>query len=82
MLTLSKYEAKTKEEALENALKELNVKEEDLFLKSEFVEGKLFKASKYIVSVIKKDDIKEYIDNFVGIDIAVLENGFVHPSSA
>lgn len=64
MVEIRTYEAKTKEEALENALKELDVKQEDLFLKSEFVEGKLFKPSKYIVSVIKKDDIKEYIDNF------------------
>lgn len=64
MVEIKTYEAKTKEEALENALKELGVKQEDLFLKSEFIEGKLFKPSKYIVSVIKKDDIKEYINNF------------------
>lgn len=64
MVEIRNYEAKTKEEALENALNELKVEKEDLFLKSEFVEGKLFKASKYIVSVIKKDDIKKYIDNF------------------
>ena len=64
MVEIKTYEAKTKEEALENILKDLNVKEQDLFLKSEFVEGKLFKASKYIVSVIKKDDIKNYIDKF------------------
>ena len=64
MVEIRNYEAKTKEEALENALQELNVKKEDLFLKSEFVEGKLFKPSKYIVSVIKKEDIKEYINNF------------------
>ena len=64
MVEIKKYEAKTKEEALEEALKELNLKDEDVFKKSEFVEGKLFKASKYIVSIIKKDDVKEYINNF------------------
>lgn len=64
MVEIKKYEAKTKEEALEEALKELNLKDEDVFKKSEFIEGKLFKASKYIVSIIKKDDVKEYINNF------------------
>lgn len=64
MIEIKTKEAKTKEEALEELLKELNVKEEEVFKKSEFVEGKLFKSSKYIVSVIKKDDIKEYINNF------------------
>lgn len=64
MIEIKKYEAKTKEEALNKALEELNVKQEDLFLKSEFVEGKLFKSSKYIVSVLKKDDIKKYINDF------------------
>ncbi len=64
MVEIKKYEAKTKEEALKNILDDLKVEEKDLFLKSEFIEGKLFKASKYIVSVIKKSDIKEYIENF------------------
>lgn len=65
MLNVLKYEAKTKEEALENALQELQLKKEDLFLKSEFVEGKLFKSSKYIVSVLPKSEIKDYIANFI-----------------
>ena len=64
MVEIRKFEAKTKEEALENAAKELNVRVEDLFYKEEFVEGKLFKASKYIVSVINKEDIKKYIFDF------------------
>jgi spoIIIJ-associated protein len=64
MVEIRQYEAKTKEEALEHALDELQVKQEDLFLKSEFIEGKLFKSSKYIVSVIKKEDIKVYIEQF------------------
>ena len=64
MVEIKQYEAKTKEEALKKALEELNLREQDLFLKSEFIEGKLFKPSKYIVSVIKKDNIKNYIDKF------------------
>lgn len=65
MLNVLTYEAKTKEEALENALKELQLKKEDLFLKSEFIEGKLFKSSKYIVSVLPKIEVKNYIANFI-----------------
>lgn len=64
MVEIRTYEAKTKEEALEKALNELNLKQEDLFLKSEFIEGRLFKSSKYIVSVIIKNDIKKYIEEF------------------
>lgn len=64
MLEIRKYEAKTKEEALDNALKELNLTRDDLFLRSEYVEGKLFKSPKYIVSVMKKEDVKNYIADF------------------
>lgn len=64
MLEIRKYEAKTKEEALDNALKELNLTRDDLFLKSEYIEGKLFKSPKYIVSVMKKEDVKNYIEEF------------------
>ena len=64
MIKIYTNEAKTKEEALDKLLKELNASQEELFLKSEFVEGKLFKSSKYIVSAILKQDIKKYIDEF------------------
>ncbi|MBR1717642.1 MAG: KH domain-containing protein [Bacilli bacterium] len=64
MVEIRKFEAKTKEEALDNAVKELNVRVEDLFFKEEFIEGKLFKSSKYIISVINKEDIKKYIVEF------------------
>ena len=64
MVEIKTYEAKTKEEALENILNDLKVEQSELFLKSEFIEGKLFKPSKYIVSVIKKEDVKKYIENF------------------
>ena len=64
MLNLLTYEGKNKEDILKNILEELKCKKEDLFLKSEFIEGKLFKSSKYIVTVIRKSDIIEYIDHF------------------
>ena len=64
MLNLLTYEGKNKEDILKNILEELKCKKEDLFLKSEFIEGKLFKSSKYIVTVIRKSDIIEYIYHF------------------
>lgn len=63
MLEHIKEEAKTKEEALEKILKTTNLKEEDLFLKSEFIEGKLFKGSKYVVTAMKKSDVKQFLEN-------------------
>lgn len=65
MLNILTYEGKEKEEILEKILTELDCKKEDLFLKSEFVEGKLFKSSKYIVSVLKKKDIENYIKEYI-----------------
>jgi len=82
MLNLSIYEGKNKEELLENILKELDCKKEELFLKSEFVEGKLFKSSKYIITVLKKKDVENYIKLFfkdisnlmnINIELEILE---------
>ena len=82
-MELRKYEGKNKEEVLENILKELDCKQEDLFLKSEFVEGKLFKGSKYIVYAVKKEEITNYIKEYIkelsknmniNIDSEVLES--------
>lgn len=65
MLEIIKEEAKTKEEALENILKQTGLTQDDFFLKSDFIEGKLFKGSKYIVSALKKEDVKNYISKFI-----------------
>ena len=64
MLEIKQYEAKTKEASLNLALEDLKLNKEDLFLKSEYIEGKLFKSAKYIVSVLKKEDVKKYIEDF------------------
>lgn len=64
MLEIKQYEAKTKEAALNLALEDLKLNKEDLFLKSEYIEGKIFKSAKYIVSVLKKEDVKKYIEDF------------------
>ncbi len=65
MLNITKYEAKTKEEALEKCLNECNCKQEDLFLRSEYIEGKLFKGAKYVVYALKKQDIMDFIKNYI-----------------
>lgn len=65
MLEIINEEAKTKEEALEKILNKNNLKQEDLFLKSEFIEGKLFKSAKYIVTALKKSDVKNFIESFI-----------------
>ena len=65
MLTLSKYEGKTLEEATEKCLEELNVTEKDLYIKQSETEAKLFKAKKIIIEAIKKQDIIDYIKNYI-----------------
>lgn len=64
-MDLKVYEGKNKDEILKKILQELNCQQEDLYLKSEFIEGKLFKGSKYIVSVVRKNDIIDYIRNYI-----------------
>ena len=63
MLNILTFEGKNKTEVLEKIFKELNCTESDLLYKIDFIEGKLFKSQKYIISVIKKEDIIKYIDN-------------------
>ncbi len=60
-LKLTEYEAKTKEEALNKALDELNLSEKDIIYKSEEKKGKLFKAGSCIVTVATIKDIADYL---------------------
>jgi spoIIIJ-associated protein len=80
-------EAKTKEEALNKALKELKLNLEDIMYKEENVKGKLFKANTIKIIAIPKEDIlnsiKEFIKDVVnklGIDVnfetSIRENQF------
>lgn len=64
MIEVNNYEGKTEEEALNKAMVELNCEKNNLIYISEFQEGKLFKSPKYIINVVQKSDIKEYINNF------------------
>ncbi len=65
MLTLSKFEGKTIEEAKEKCLEELNVTEKDLYIKQSETEAKLFKAKKIIIEAIKKQEVIDYIKNYI-----------------
>lgn len=64
MLNMIEFEGKTEEQALEKAITNLNCTKEDLIYSSEFEEGKLFKSSKYKINVVKKIEIKNYINNY------------------
>lgn len=64
MLNLSKYEGKTEEQAIEKCLATSNLKREDFIYKLEHIDGNLFKSSKYIISVLPKVEIVEYIEKF------------------
>lgn len=65
MLKLYKYDGKTKEETIKKAIEELNCETNDLLISLEEIEGKLFKAKKYQLHVVKKEDIKKEIKEFI-----------------
>lgn len=65
MLTLSKFEGKTLSDATSKCLEELNVSEEQIFIKQSETEAKLFKSKKIIIEAIKKQDIIEYIKEYI-----------------
>lgn len=65
MLTLSKFEGKSENETKEKCLNELNVSEEELFFKQTETEAKLFKSKKIILEAIKKQDVINYIKEYI-----------------
>ena len=58
-------EAKTKEEAVAKALKELNVEESEMFYSYEETKGKLFKAGSFKVTAYTRDDVMELMKDFI-----------------
>ena len=64
MLNLSKYEGKTEEQAVEKCIALNNLKREDFIYKVDHIEGKLFKSDKYVISVLTKEEIINYIREF------------------
>lgn len=65
MLEIVRNEAKTKEEALQKSLEELNVRADETFYFFEETEGGLFKGKKYVSVVTTKYAVKEYIKQFL-----------------
>lgn len=65
MVKMYKYEDKNYELALQKCMIELNETEENLYIKTEETEGKLFKSKKVILTVITKKSVKEYIKNYI-----------------
>ena len=68
-----KFQAKSEEGLLEKALKELNVKEEDVITKTYEEKGGLFSGKKYTLEVVKFSDIaevgKDVLKELLSLDI-------------
>ena len=65
MIKINKYEGKTEEQAINKCIEITNLKREDFIYKVEHIEGKLFKSEKYIISVLTKQEIVNYIKEFL-----------------
>lgn len=60
------YEGKNKDEVLNKALTELNASETEVYYDvKEEVSGGLFKSKKYVVNVVLKEDVAEYIKYYL-----------------
>lgn len=59
------YSGKSKEEALEKALVELNVTKEDIYITEKEQKGGLFKNKKVELEIIKKSDVVEELKKFL-----------------
>lgn len=60
------YEGKNKEEVINSALKDLNASTNEVYTNvKEEITGSIFKSKKYKVEVILKEDLIEYIKNYL-----------------
>ena len=60
------YEGKNETEVLNKALSELNASKEEVYYDiNETVSGGLFKSKKYLVTVVLKEDLLEYIKSYL-----------------
>lgn len=61
-----KYEGKNKEEVINSALKDLNASTNEVYTNvKEEITGSIFKSKKYKVEVILKEDLIEYVKNYL-----------------
>lgn len=65
-LKSNKYEGKNKEELTNKALNELNASIDEVYVNTkEEVSGSLFKSKKYILKVVLKQEVIEYIKSYL-----------------
>lgn len=67
MLQIFKVEGKTLEEALEKCYQLTNKTKDDLYLKESSTEAKLFKSKKYIIEAIKKEDVIDFVKEYIKV---------------
>ena len=67
MLEKVRLEGKNKEELLNSFLSENNLNLDDIYLKEEETEAKLFKSKKVILEIVKKTDIRNYLKDYIKI---------------
>ena len=60
-------EGKNKEELLNSFLEQNNLSLEEIYLKEEQTEAKLFKSKKVKLEIIKKEDIKKYLKEYIKV---------------
>lgn len=61
-----KYEGKNQEEVINSALKDLNASTNEVYTNvKEEITGSIFKSKKYKVEVVLKEDLIEYIKNYL-----------------
>ena len=65
MLKVREYIDKTKEQALNRCLDELEVTEDQIYLRESEIEAKLFKAKKIKLEVLLKSDLLDYIKEYI-----------------
>lgn len=65
MLEKTKVEGKNKEELLNKYLVENNISINEIYIKEEMVEKGLFKSKKVILELVKKEDVKNYIKEYL-----------------
>lgn len=59
------YEGKNKEDLLLQIKEELNLEKEDLYIEEEITSAKLFKSAKCTLKVLTKEDVKNYLKEFI-----------------
>lgn len=65
MLEKTKIEGKNKEEILNKYLVENNISINEIYIKEETTEKGLFKSKKVILELVKKEDVKNYIKEYI-----------------